>query len=115
MNLPTPLRRPRRSASLETEATYDEDDGIFEIGSDHLGSDDEEEEAFPEFEEVANLNEALGTWGRPGETMDKLGEMEGPKGAMMSKVGALNLGGINQGPTTFYVGTPRSDMLHGYE
>lgn len=64
--------------------------------------------------EGSPLNDALSTFGRPGEAADKVPAMK----TLPLKVSALNLGSLNPmrsprdagTPTSFYVGTPRADM-----
>lgn len=111
-------REDEASATFDTSKTFEDEyfnDDVFEIGS-----DDEEEQAFQhpdESEMPMQLNEALSTWGKPGESMDKLGALGGmeQKRHSPAKVSGLNLGSLNpmrsprDSPTAFYVGTPRDD------
>jgi len=123
---------------LDDEA-FDFDDSVFEIGS-----DDEEEQAFLQMagptEEgktsTGHLNEALSTWGKPGEcspgekrgqgecfpgecissrsTDQEKGDKLGALGNLsLGKVHALSLGSLSSeggAPTAFYMGTPRDCM-----
>jgi hypothetical protein len=116
MRIPTPTRArhsdrrepydPNENGIMRSEGFEgDFDDDVFEIGS-----SDEEENAFfthPMGDACRDekLNEALNTWGKPGESADKLGALCG--------VGRLNLGQMKREascPNTFYMGTPRTDM-----
>jgi len=120
--IPTPTRNSRPAAkntgfyefSEDAESRY-ENDSIFSIGSDdEICSDDEEEHIWATHPLEASpgpLDEALSTWGRPGDTWDddeSLGRMEAVK--------PLNFGNIQVESKVktcqkFYMGTPRTDML----
>merc|ERR1719174_782198 len=115
-NIPTPTRsRPnaRRESYESSEGaesrSFFADDDIFSIGSDdEICSEDEEEQMWhthPLEASPGQLDEALTTWGRPGDPKDQVGKLDFQAVSLNlsppSKVGA---------PNAFYVGTPRDCM-----
>jgi len=156
-NIPTPVRSRRKSTgSLSdkrlsmssdgtgSQCTFDDDEStylsdVFEIGSDddEMFSEDEEEQMWqthPLEASPGQLNDALSTWGKPGEAMDKLKPLNSQVGTLdlgsPNPMRTLNLGSPNEpmrtlnlgkqspsqaaptsprGSRQFYMGTPRDD------
>lgn len=104
------------------EAFY-EDGSIFEIGDDEIDSSDEEEQMWqthPLETSPGQLNEALKSWGSPGEAIgedagEAVDELQplgvGLKLGGLDRMRSLNLASPEASISTFYMGTPRDDGL----